>query len=185
MSFHPPFYSGSYPYNHSFRRMYWSPRPHRLFWFGIGSIITYSVMKCHERKRIEMSHAYPAASPIDMSAYGQNQQQAPAPVATVTHTHRHGWGWRHGDRHGDRTAPNDSQPAAAPAPAPPGFFEGDRVKEMGYQASQTVSELSEATIDSAIANLQNIRKKLAERRSRFDQATPSPAPEQKEPERWV
>ncbi|TFY67551.1 hypothetical protein EVG20_g3907 [Dentipellis fragilis] len=166
--------------------MYWSHRPHRLFWFGIGSVITYSVMKCHERKGIEMSHAYPAPPPIDMAAYGQNQQQqASAPAVTVTHTHRHGWGWRHGDRHGDRTVPNDSQPAAAPASTPAGFFEGERVKEMGYQASQTMSELSEATIDSAIANLQSIRTKLAERRNRVDQTTPSPAPEQKAPERWV
>ncbi|KAI0058947.1 hypothetical protein BV25DRAFT_1829504 [Artomyces pyxidatus] len=66
--------------------------------------------------------------------------------------------------------------------------ERERVKELGRYAGETVSGMSEATIDSMLAALQNLKSRLADRRDQQASSPPPPPPTPKveePPRRWV
>jgi len=60
-------------------------------------------------------------------------------------------------------------PHVPPPPMPVDRWDEQRVQALGKQATDTISELSEATLDSVLATVQSLKTKLAENRAQREQ----------------
>ncbi|KZT10082.1 uncharacterized protein LAESUDRAFT_810363 [Laetiporus sulphureus 93-53] len=74
------------------------------------------------------------------------------------------------------TLPAQSPPLIQPPHVPPPPMPSDRwdedrqrIQALGKQATDTISELSEATLDSVLATVQNLKMKLAENRAQREE----------------
>ncbi|KAI0256002.1 hypothetical protein BJV78DRAFT_1151421 [Lactifluus subvellereus] len=171
--------------------------PSRFVWFTIGSVATWAWMRSHHheggcssaRVCYDSRAQRERVAPYGSAGYGHGDQQ---PQQQQQQQDKASWGWRQGagappDSRFDAAAraPSDvsadggRQGPAAEAPQFPVDPERERLRQLGRSAEETISGMSEATIDSMMGGLQRLKERLAERRSQqlqeSQQRPPTPA----------
>jgi len=180
--------------------------PSRLIWFGIGSVVTYAWMRHH--RDLDHGQAGGFCRPrferrVQWEREGAPPLPPPPPGASATSPNNGEWRqtreWRpteQGQGHGTSAgAPNTSTHVVPPGPTAQQQQQQDslpivtdrdyeRLRQMGRSAEETISGMSEATIDSMMTGLQRLKDKLAERRgqeSAFQQVNQTRATSPEEP----
>ncbi|KAI0820827.1 hypothetical protein BC628DRAFT_827622 [Trametes gibbosa] len=181
------------PYWH-WGRMYRCGRTtSRLVWFGLGAFVAtwyhahHGLRSWHEshcsRYRIPQQ-AYPPPS-TSAPADGSPPQDADAIQAQPGQGDRkHGWGWggwgrehqHEGGRPGWGQWGRDAQREGmwgAPPPPPPMPIPGEKgypnEKDIVQQATDTITDLSEATLNNLLVTVESLKAKLAEHRAQREQ----------------
>ncbi|KAH9924748.1 uncharacterized protein B0H18DRAFT_955357 [Fomitopsis serialis] len=188
-----PWAGHPYPaeYWRGFRRHRRAPR---LLWFLIGAGTATFWIKSHQAHEWKARHcwrdripqdAYPVPSGSGAQAYATGNTPG-AEEQKRECGRRWGWSWSSKDGHRPSQSPSSVQetPAATvpgqaqaqaphvlPAPMPTDRWDEERhrVQALGKQATDTISELSEATLDSVLATVQSLKVKLAEARTQREQ----------------
>ncbi|KAH9995016.1 hypothetical protein BJV77DRAFT_267314 [Russula vinacea] len=168
--------------------------PSRLVWFGIGSLVTYAWFRHHRdhcprvdyhrrgdgRAQWERERERDEAPPPPPSApnYGEWRQTQSSPSGALRTKGQFDRETQLLESIGITTADHE------------------RLRQMGRSAEETISGMSEATIDGMMGALQRLKDRLAERRGQqmqdtgSQQANPTPAaspsPEvPPQPRHWV
>ncbi|KZT65618.1 hypothetical protein DAEQUDRAFT_759225 [Daedalea quercina L-15889] len=168
----------------------------RLLWFVFGAGAATFWIKSHEahewRSRCWRDRIPQDAYPVPQALPPAYANSSAATAQPEEHTgekeckKRRGWGWS--SREGYKSWPSpppaqeaQAQAAATPAPAPAPHVlpapmptdrweeERHRVQQLSKQATDTISELSEATLDSVLTTVQTLKVKLAEARKEREQ----------------
>ncbi|KAI0272591.1 hypothetical protein BC834DRAFT_966594 [Gloeopeniophorella convolvens] len=140
--------------------------PSRLIWFAIGSVATLGWV--HHRD----NHVY-----IGCSDHRREREGPHGPAGYGEHRQNAAWGWHRSVGPAD---PRFDAQGAAPKREPEAVqsatdrereqlariwdAERERMWQMGRNAEETISGMSEATIDSMLSGLQRLKERLAERR---------------------
>jgi len=150
--------------------------PSRFLWFSIGSLATVAFM--HYRRG---DHCRPASQIRYDRGHGQwGAQGRSARFDEQQQQQSQQWGRRRGAEAPDNDSRFDAnggrrEPVLAEAS---GRFsedlEPDRIREMSRSAEETISGMSEATIDSMMGGLQRLKDRLAERRGQQLQDSQKP-----------
>ncbi|EIM86869.1 uncharacterized protein STEHIDRAFT_111279 [Stereum hirsutum FP-91666 SS1] len=175
-------------------------RPLRLFWFAIGAVSAVAWINHREKKAITAANSNGSpweAQPQGGQGWGHGFGHGHGHGRGRKWDREEADSGSRMDYGGQRPM-ESSGPVAAPAPAPshqapvapapvapPMQSEAiqpqadqrwvddrEKVKEIARQASETMSELSEATLDSMLAGLQSLKNRMAERRATQEQQTP-------------
>ncbi|KAI0292293.1 hypothetical protein BC826DRAFT_1019705 [Russula brevipes] len=193
----------AYWYNHGNRMFMCGPS--RLVWFGIGSVATWAWI--HHRHNRDRDHDHQHGGGLwgyRRRVDCRGREDAPEYQPPLSRE------WPPSMRPGPRL---DAQAQAAPAapsgagagsasvggpsqrePVAPALADQDleRLRQFGRNAEETISGMSEATIDSMMGALQGLKDRLADRRDqqqlqeiRTQQTTSTPPPEESPPRRWV
>ncbi|CCM04224.1 uncharacterized protein FIBRA_06391 [Fibroporia radiculosa] len=189
-SAHPSRYPHMHPWGHFHAHHGWRHfrhhRPSRFVWFFVGAASASFFFKSREAHEWKARHCRrnqiqqetcSSASAADSPVPRQSADLSPSAV-----DHR-SWGWSWSSdkgfnswgspRHQRQEA--DQQEAAQPSPAfsTPAVDRWDeerrRMQELGKQATDTISELSEVTLDSVLSTVQSLKTKLAENRAQREQ----------------
>jgi len=186
-----------HPYAHSWRSVRHRGGS-RIFWFVFGAGAATFWHKSHEAHEWRARHcfrlpqeAYPAPSVLPPSI--RSTEVSPSSIAVdavddsepKTEASRRSWGWSWSSDKGYKSwgqqprAQLPAQPEAQlmpqapphvpPPPMPVDRWDEQRVQALGKQATDTISELSEATLDSVLATVQSLKTKLAENRAQREQ----------------
>ncbi|KAF8475228.1 hypothetical protein DFH94DRAFT_695248 [Russula ochroleuca] len=200
--------------------------PSRLVWFGIGSLATYAWIRHHRdhcpprvdyqrrggdgRGQWEREEAPPPPPPSgpNYGEWRQNQNQwRPAHQSQgqgPTTTGAPPTPTPHFDSNSTHVVPPPGGPAGGQLDQETQLLESlgipraehERLRQIGRSAEETISGMSEATIDGMMGALQRLKDRLAERRGQqmqetgSQQANPTPAtspsPERPpQPRHWV
>jgi hypothetical protein len=150
-------------------------RPSRFIWFSIGSLATFAWM--HYRKEGHLNCRRTAQVGYDGgSGHGQWGPLGRNVRFDEQHQQQQQWGSRQGaddprlDANGGQRAPSPDASGRLPVDR-----EFDRLREMSRNAEETISGMSEATIDSMMGGLQRLKERLAERRGQQLQASQPPS----------
>jgi len=170
--------------------------PTRLVWFGIGSVATWAWIRHHEDRRRLHDHQGWCPARADYRPQTQTQtQNTPREWNPMTTGQGQAWAAHH---QGQGT--NGAAPAPAPAPGTPPQSPADqdyeRLRQIGRNAEETISGMSEATIDTMMGALQRLKDRLEERRGQqqFQEnearqqtsSMPAPLPEESSRSRhWI
>jgi len=157
-------------------------RPSRFIWFSIGSLATFAWM--HYRKGDHLNCRRTAQVGYDGGSghgqWGPQGRRTRFDEQQQQQQQQH-WGSRQG-ADDSRLDANGGHWQRAPPPVLveaserlPVDREFDRLREMGHNADETISGMSEATIDSMMGGLQRLKERLAERRSQQLQASQPPS----------
>ncbi|THH12820.1 hypothetical protein EW146_g7332 [Bondarzewia mesenterica] len=179
-----PYFSPFYP-GMGYHQYYWRRGGHRGLWFLFGALATLAWVKHKERERIEGSSAgcgwhYGHTRARDGTEHVRRDGDM------LTQQRRDHW-----VGNSAAIAPvRDDEQRVDPVVRPHLPEETDRdmfghtwdgerekVKELGRYAGETMSELSEATLDSMLAGLQGLKARLAEHRADQQQQTEQDASE--------
>lgn len=178
--------------------------PSRFLWFSFGSLATLAWMHSHKGDtRANIRVCRPAASQIgydndDDGHRGRGQWEREADPARFDEQQQ--WGLRRSASEPDVVSRFDANGGRRPvAEAGSGRFPADRdlgrLREMSRNAEETISGMSEATIDNMMGGLQRLKDRLAEHRGQHLQdsqkplatTTPLAAPSEEppRPRHWV
>ncbi|PCH44226.1 hypothetical protein WOLCODRAFT_138840 [Wolfiporia cocos MD-104 SS10] len=172
----------SHHWMHPYPREHWrhfhfrGHRSSRLVWFLIGAASASFYFKAHERHawkahRCLSDRLPPPAAPAESGAAAQGKD------TVVVQGNGWSWGSHSGCRSVRHPVPEPEQqaqpapvPHIPPPPMPSDRWEEDhlRVHALGKQAGNTISELSEATLDSVLSTVQSLKAKLAETRAQHE-----------------
>ncbi|EPS94568.1 hypothetical protein FOMPIDRAFT_1091077, partial [Fomitopsis schrenkii] len=129
----------------------------RLLWFLIGAGTTAFWIKSHHAHEWQVRNCWRDRIPQDAypppsAAQGQTQAMPTGAPAVPAQ-------------------PSSPTPHVLPPPMPTDRWDEERlrVQNLGKQATETISELSEATLDSVLATVQSLKVKLAEARKEREQ----------------
>jgi len=165
-----------YPHHRLHYPMFFGPS--RFIWFSIGSLATFAWMhyrrgdhlNCRRTSQIGYDGGsghgqwYPQGRPARFDQQQQQPQQWES---------RQGADGSHIDANGGQREP--PPPVVAEASGRfPADREFDRLREMSRNAEETISGMSEATIDSMMGGLQRLKDRLAERRGQQLQDSQQP-----------
>ncbi|OBZ73557.1 hypothetical protein A0H81_06026 [Grifola frondosa] len=156
----------------------------RLIWFVIGAGVATFWLKSKEAHEWKARHclrdripqqAYPAPGTPPAPP------TTPAPSGSLQEHREHFWGprgegGRPGWGSGPWTATTNPPPPPPPPHVPPTPMPTDRWEEerqlmqsLGKQATETISEFSEATLEKLLSTAENLKSKLAEQRALREQ----------------
>lgn len=172
MSPHHPFWHGHHRF---YNPMFYGPS--RFIWFSIGSLATFAWM--HYRKGDHLNCRRTAQVGYDGgSGHGQWGRSTRFDEQQQPQQQQH-WG-PHGGADGSRFDANGGQRAPSPVVVEasgslPVDREFDRLREMSRNAEETISGMSESTIDSMMGGLQRLKERLAERRGQQFQTSQPPS----------
>ncbi|KAH9074745.1 hypothetical protein EDB83DRAFT_2515609 [Lactarius deliciosus] len=156
--------------------------PSRFIWFSIGSLATLAWMH-HHRTKDACRHPAQIGYDDRFRGHGQREREAsPRRFDEQQQQQQQQWG-------------PPPPVAEASGRSPVDREQLDRLREMSRNAEETISGMSEATIDSMMGGLQRLKDRLAERRAQQFQdpqeplataAPRAPSPEQSpQPRHWV
>jgi len=161
-----------YPYYHMH---YFHRGPRRLVWFILGGVaatwwIKHKEMRAHERYMgyCARQPIQPAAPPAPAPSPEMNGN-APSQNQNTNVPPRTHWG-------GNPEAHYEASRATpSPPPMPFGWSnqqweeEKEKMWAMGRQAGDTMSELSESTLENVLSTVESLKAKLAEHRAEREQ----------------
>ncbi|KAI9440669.1 hypothetical protein H4582DRAFT_2074453 [Lactarius indigo] len=160
--------------------------PSRFIWFSIGSLATLAWM--HHRTKDDCRPAAQVGYDDRSRGHGHWEREAGPPRIA-----------RFDEQQQQRQQQQQQQWGPPPTVAeasgrlPVDREQLDRLREMSHNAEETISGMSEATIDSMMGGLQRLKDRLAERRGQQFQesqkplatSTPTSPEEPPYPRHWV
>jgi len=165
--------------------------PSRFLWFSFGSLATYAWLHYHKGDNLNCRRTAQVGYDGSNGDGQWGPQRWRARFDEQRQQQQQQWGSR-GSANDSHLGANAGQREPSPAVAEasgrlPADRDFDRLREVGRNAEETISGMSEATIDSMMGGLQRLKDRLAERRSQQLQdpqqplaaTNPSPTPSEK------